>query len=89
MTHEDFKQRVTFLEGFTKEEINQFLDGDLENPMLESLFDIWKSGDFGLFFTEIENYNEQTFQSKLIIEPLVSPKDFDVPRQRSNKNVRK
>jgi hypothetical protein len=88
MTHESFKQIMTFSDTYTKEDICNFLDGNFEDAVLNQWFDLWKDGKQRQIFDEIKSMNQLKENiSKNDVER--KPVDFDKPRGKQNKNLEK
>ena len=88
MTHESFKQILTFCENYNKEQVGKFLDDSFECPVLEQWFELWKQGKQRDIFEQIKEMNglrENTTKN----DPERIPKDFDLPRKKENRNHEK
>ena len=87
MTHEIFKQIMTFSETYSTEQVNKFLDDSFECPVLLNLFDTWKTGNQRKVFDEIKKLNEMLVEIKKNDNSSNRiPKDANLPRTKDNKN---
>ena len=91
MTHESFKDIVTFYEEITLEQVSKFLDGETVSHeiLLEKWFDIWKTGKFRAIFDEIKELNKTYFESRRNDTSFSIPTDAEKPRDSANKNNEK
>ncbi|GEM_PF-3608115 len=86
MTHEIFKQIMTFSDTYSTEQVNKFLDNSFECPVLESLFEIWKTGNQREVFNQIKELNKMVAEIKRNDIFNVVPKDANLPRIKENNN---
>lgn len=90
MTHESFKDIVSFYEVYDADKINKFLDSEIEDELLSRWFKQWQSGNFRPIFDEIEFLNETYFATRSNRElpeiAFTKPKDADMPRKKENGN---
>ena len=61
MTHKGFKDIILWYQIYNLEKINQFLDGKIEDPLLQRWFEQWKTGNYRIIFDEIDALNEIYF----------------------------
>ena len=89
MTHEIFKQILTWCEEFTKEDIEKFLDGIIDDPKLLVLFNLWKQGKQREVFDKIKTMNQTHFDKRKADVGGKIPPDASLSRKTSNKNWKK
>ena len=85
MTHESFKQILSFSDSYTKEQVGRFLDDDFECTVLEQWFALWQQGKQREIFEQIKEMNELR-ENITKNDPERIPKDFDLPRKKGNQN---
>jgi len=86
MTHQSFKDILTFWDYRDEKLIVEFLDGKNNDAELLSLFNLWKRGKQKAIFTRIKVLNE-TERTRRKNEGEVIPTDFDMPREFQNRNI--
>ncbi len=86
MTHESFKQILSWSDRYTKEQVCSFLDGAIEDALLESWFVMWQKGHQRQMFNQIHVKN-RTRAEQQKNQPETIPRDFDKPRGQSNDNL--
>ena len=85
MTHESFKQILTWCDGFTTQQVNQFLDDLLESDVLDGFFTLWTQGKQRELFDLINSMNE-TLENTARNETDDIPIDANMPRTQQNEN---
>jgi len=86
MTHESFKQILSWSDNYTKEQVCKFLDNSFDYHVLESWFILWQQGKQRQIFEQINSMNDlRANTAKNDVERR--PKDRNLPRKKENQNI--
>ena len=85
MTHESFKQILSWSDTYTREDVCKFLDNSFECPVLEQWFALWQKGKQRQIFDEIKSMNLLRANTNKN-SPEMVPLDYEKPRDASNDN---
>jgi len=88
LTHESFKDIVSFYDALEMMEICKFLDGKTvpTQVLLVKWFDQWKTGNFRPIFDEIKTLNETWQNDRVNDTSTTIPPESNDPRNSANNN---
>ena len=86
MTHESFKQILSWSDNYAKEQVCKFLDNSFDCYVLESWFVLWQQGKQRQIFEQINSMNDlRANTAKNDVERR--PTDWNLPRKKENQNI--